>query len=118
MAEKVLVTGGAGYVGSHCVVELIEAGYQPVVVDNFSNAVGGEFVVFMETEAWMLCSDSHGVCLCVCSFMNGGEGNVPESIQRIENHLGTSIEFHELDLLDKPGLDKLFKKVRKLKLIY
>lgn len=42
MAETVLVTGGGGYVGSHCVLELIEAGYQPVVVDNFSNAVRGE----------------------------------------------------------------------------
>lgn len=42
MAEKVLVTGGAGYIGSHCVVELIEAGYQPVVVDNFINAVKGK----------------------------------------------------------------------------
>lgn len=42
MAEKVLVTGGAGYIGSHCVVELIAAGYQPVVVDNFSNAVRGK----------------------------------------------------------------------------
>lgn len=42
MAEKVLVTGGAGYIGSHCVVELIEAGYTPVVVDNFSNAVKGK----------------------------------------------------------------------------
>lgn len=41
MAEKVLVTGGAGYIGSHCVVELIEAGYKPVVVDNLSNAVKG-----------------------------------------------------------------------------
>lgn len=54
MAEKVLVTGGAGYIGSHCVVELIQAGYQPVVVDNFSNAVGGKCVVFMETEAGVL----------------------------------------------------------------
>lgn len=44
MAEKVLVTGGAGYIGSHCVVELIEAGYQPVVVDDFSNAVRGKFL--------------------------------------------------------------------------
>lgn len=42
MVEKVLVTGGAGYIGSHCVVELIEAGYQPVVVDNLSNAVQGK----------------------------------------------------------------------------
>ena len=43
MAEKVLVTGGGGYIGSHCVLELIEAGYKPVVVDNFSNAVRGKF---------------------------------------------------------------------------
>ena len=42
MAEKVLVTGGGGYIGSHCVVELIEAGYEPVVVDNFSNTVRGK----------------------------------------------------------------------------
>lgn len=34
----VLVTGGAGYIGSHTVVELIEAGYGVVVVDNLSNS--------------------------------------------------------------------------------
>ena len=38
MAESVLVTGGAGYVGSHIVVELARAGYAPVVLDNFSNS--------------------------------------------------------------------------------
>jgi UDP-glucose 4-epimerase len=38
MAETVLVTGGAGYVGSHIVVELARAGYAPVVLDNFSNS--------------------------------------------------------------------------------
>jgi UDP-glucose 4-epimerase len=38
MKETVLVTGGAGYIGSHAVVELIEAGYQPVIVDNLSNS--------------------------------------------------------------------------------
>ncbi len=35
---KILVTGGAGYIGSHTVVELYNAGYQPVIVDNFSNS--------------------------------------------------------------------------------
>jgi len=34
----VLVTGGAGYIGSHTVVELVEAGYEVVVFDNFSNS--------------------------------------------------------------------------------
>jgi UDP-glucose 4-epimerase len=38
MADTILVTGGAGYIGSHVVVELARAGYAPVVLDNFSNS--------------------------------------------------------------------------------
>lgn len=38
MAKKVLVTGGTGYIGSHTVVELQQAGYEVVVVDNLSNS--------------------------------------------------------------------------------
>lgn len=34
----VLVTGGAGYIGSHTVVELQQSGYDVVIIDNFSNA--------------------------------------------------------------------------------
>ena len=34
---KVLVTGGAGYIGSRTVIELVCAGYQPILVDNFCN---------------------------------------------------------------------------------
>ena len=37
MAKKVLVSGGAGYIGCHVTVELIEAGYDVVVADNMSN---------------------------------------------------------------------------------
>ncbi|HIR30157.1 MAG TPA: UDP-glucose 4-epimerase GalE [Candidatus Coproplasma stercorigallinarum] len=36
--ENILVTGGAGYIGSHTVVELLESGYGVVVVDNLSNS--------------------------------------------------------------------------------
>lgn len=36
--EKVLVTGGAGYIGSHTCVALAAAGYEPVVLDNFVNS--------------------------------------------------------------------------------
>lgn len=36
--RKVIVTGGAGFIGSHTVLELVAAGYTPVIVDNFSNS--------------------------------------------------------------------------------
>ena len=35
---NILVTGGAGFIGSHTVVSLIEAGFHPVIVDDFSNS--------------------------------------------------------------------------------
>lgn len=38
MSKKILVTGGAGYIGSHTTLLLLEAGYDVVVVDNLSNA--------------------------------------------------------------------------------
>ena len=36
--RKVIVTGGAGYIGSHTVVELAQAGYEPIILDNYSNS--------------------------------------------------------------------------------
>ena len=36
--STILVTGGTGYIGSHAVVALIDAGYNPVIVDNLSNS--------------------------------------------------------------------------------
>lgn len=36
--KKVLVTGGLGYIGSHTIVELVNKGYEPIIIDNLSNA--------------------------------------------------------------------------------
>ena len=57
---KILVTGGAGFIGSHTVVALAEAGFDPVIADNFSNserttlvgirAVLGRDVAFYEAD--------------------------------------------------------------------
>ena len=57
---KVLVTGGAGFIGSHTVVELLEAGHEAIVVDNLSNScreaiarvekITGKKVIFYETD--------------------------------------------------------------------
>ena len=36
--KKILVTGGAGYIGSHTVIKLLESNYKVIVVDNLSNS--------------------------------------------------------------------------------
>jgi len=38
MAKSILVTGGAGYIGSHTVLQLLLGGYSIVVVDNLDNS--------------------------------------------------------------------------------
>lgn len=68
---KVLVTGGAGYIGSHTVVDLVSSGHDVVIVDNLLNSS-------------------------------------KESITRIEQIVGKPIKFIEIDLCDKPGLEKVF----------
>lgn len=60
MSEYILVTGGAGYIGSHTCVELINSGYKVVVVDNLSNSsreslnrvekIIGEEIPFFEAD--------------------------------------------------------------------
>jgi UDP-glucose 4-epimerase len=39
----ILITGGAGYIGSHMVHELADRGEQPVVIDDFSSASNGQY---------------------------------------------------------------------------
>ena len=58
--STILVTGGAGYIGSHTVIELIKAGYKAVIVDNLSNSkyesvkrvekIVGEEIPFIEAD--------------------------------------------------------------------
>ena len=38
LMEKILLTGGAGYIGTHTAVELLDIGYEIIIVDNFSNS--------------------------------------------------------------------------------
>lgn len=76
----ILVTGGAGYVGSHCLVELLNAGYEVVAIDNMVNAVRDPT----------------------------GQTDYPESILRVQKLTGKNVVFHQVDLLDKPALTKVF----------
>ena len=40
--KTILLTGGAGYVGSHCVIELLKDDYNVIVIDNFVNSIKGK----------------------------------------------------------------------------
>ncbi|MFC0820949.1 UDP-glucose 4-epimerase GalE [Moraxella marmotae] len=58
--KQILVTGGAGYIGSHTLIELIAAGFEPVVYDNLSNSspvalervaqITGQQIEFVEAD--------------------------------------------------------------------
>ena len=78
--KKVLVTGGAGYIGSHACVELLQAGYTPIVVDNLSNSkqeslkrvekiTGKEVCFYQDTDQKLLDKISHN-SFCTLSWQN------------------------------------------------
>lgn len=60
MGNKIVVTGGTGFIGSHTAVELIQAGITPIIIDNFSNSekfildrlekITGQKIIFYETD--------------------------------------------------------------------
>lgn len=79
---SIFVTGGAGYVGSHTVLELLNVGYDVVVMDNFHNAHPDK------------------------------EGKMPESLRRVQELTGKTVTFYKADLLDQDDIDGIFKKHR------
>ncbi|XP_043810309.1 UDP-glucose 4-epimerase 5 isoform X2 [Manihot esculenta] len=78
MAKNILVTGGAGYIGSHTVLQLLLGGYSAVVVDNLDN--------------------SNAVAL--------------ERVKEIAGKHSKNLSFHQVDLRDRPALEKVFSKTK------
>ena len=54
----ILVTGGAGYIGSHTCVELLNAGYDVICVDNYYNSVPGVYVYSVDAGS---CAAAAGI---------------------------------------------------------
>lgn len=80
MSLTILVTGGAGYVGSHTILELLNAGYNVICIDNLYNAY------------------------------KDASQSLPESLRRIEKLTGKSILFYEIDICNRVALLDLFKR--------
>ena len=78
IGKCILVTGGAGYIGTHTVVELINAGYDVVIIDNFANAFSGKSTLsylIIGTQQYMLLTQISKICInfmhlnfCHCFF--------------------------------------------------
>ena len=96
---KILVTGGAGYIGSHAIVALLEAGHEVVVLDNLANgspeavtraaALGGGNVPFIEGDVRdrVLLDELFAEHACDAVMHFAGLKAVGESV---EQPLGTS----------------------------
>ncbi|NXR22307.1 GALE epimerase, partial [Cinclus mexicanus] len=104
MAEKILVTGGAGYIGSHCVLELLQAGYVPVVIDNFHNAIRGTSPI--PGRAVPDSRNPSPPCI------PPGSEELPESLRRVQEIAHRPVLFQELDITDEAALQELFRKHR------
>ena len=82
---NILVTGGAGFIGTHTLIELYKAGHTAVVVDNLSNSNP----VALERVTELL------------------SANVSGSTQPL-SHSATQIPFYKVDIRDREGLEKVF----------
>lgn len=110
--RKVLVTGGAGYIGSHTAVELINAGYEVIIVDNLSNsdrsslagiaAITGVTPTFVEAD----CCDREAMerlfaehdfqsVIHFAAFKAVGE-SVAEPLKYYQNNIGSLVNILDL----------------------
>ena len=94
---QILVTGGGGYVGSHCVLELLNAGYDVVAVDNFVNAVKDPSGQSEYPESLVRVQQLTGEWCCFEKYLFG-----------IKIFAGKKCAFHTVDLLDKAALSAVF----------
>ena len=111
MKHTVLVSGGAGFIGSHVTVELVNAGYEVIVADNFSNCdmtnyhgvcqiLGREIPLvkmdFCDTEAVRSLFESNKIdaVMHFAAFKAVGE-SVAEPLKYYSNNLGSFINILE-----------------------
>lgn len=92
MDKRILVTGGAGFIGSHTVLELLNAGYEVVVVDNLCNSSEGAVMAGASRMLTRACSSPRAA----------------ESLRRVQELTGRSLTFVKADLLDREALVQIF----------
>jgi UDP-glucose 4-epimerase len=77
--KKVLVTGGAGYIGAHTVVELIAAGFEPIIFDDFSNT-DERILTGLQSILGYVPTVIRGNCCDVHALHEAFEMHLPEAV--------------------------------------
>ena len=117
--KKIFVTGGAGYIGSHTCVELLEAGYEVVVYDNLSNAsrealrrveeITGKSLEFVEGDIRDARSLERAIAGCDAVIHFAGLKAVGESVAKpleyYDNNVGGTVTL--LEVMKKAGIDTI-----------
>lgn len=81
MPMNILITGGAGFIGSHTILELLNVGHTVICLDNGCNA-----------------------------YIDGNDA-LPESLKRVKEITGKDLMYYAVDIRDKSALNEVFKKV-------
>ena len=74
--KNILITGGAGYIGSHICIELLNANYNPIIIDNFSNS-SEEVINRIHSEINQFRSDDGGTETGRFSYTNPNLQQIP-----------------------------------------
>lgn len=118
--KNIFITGGAGYIGSHCVLSLIKNGYRPIILDNFSNShksiikkleiITNKKIIFYKVDLRdkkklrLIFKKYHCYLIIHCAGLKAVGESFEKPISYFENNIGST-----LSLLDCMKENNVFK---------
>ncbi|MDA8805006.1 UDP-glucose 4-epimerase GalE [Candidatus Pelagibacter bacterium] len=119
--KEIFITGGAGYVGSHCVISLIENGYKPIIIDNFSNSkkdvvkklqiITKKKIIFYKVDLRNkkklnnIFSKHNCYCVIHCAGLKSVAESTKNPLLYIENNIASTISL--LECMKEHGIFKI-----------
>ncbi len=118
--KNIFISGGAGYIGTHCVISLIKSGYSPIILDNFSSShksvikklqiISGKRVKFYNVDLrdkkkLRSIFKKHSCEIVIhCAGFKSVEKSIEKPISYFDNNIGST-----LSLLECMKDQKIFK---------